>query len=226
MYTLYTAPTPNGHKASIALEELDVPYEVVNLDLLKGEQRAAPYRRLNPNGRIPTLVDHERDDFAVFESGAILWYLAEKHERLIPHDELGRSTTLQWLMFQMSGVGPMQGQANHFYRYASEAIPYAISRYQAETRRLYEVLDEHLEERDFIVSDVYTVADIATFPWVRQHRWAGVSIDGLLSLRRWLRALEARVPVQRGLAVPFPLDEEAMERDLAQTKQAFVERRL
>lgn len=201
MIDLYTAATPNGHKISIALEELGLPYRVHALSFDRKEQKAPDYLKINPNGRIPAIVDRENDDFAVFESGAILIYLAEKTGRLMPQDVKGRSRVIQWLMFQMGGVGPMQGQANVFYRYFPEKLPGAIDRYQHETRRLYEVLDRRLGESEYLAGD-YSIADIATFPWVRIHDWSGVSVDGLANLQRWISALEARQAVQRGLEIP------------------------
>jgi GST-like protein len=200
--TLYTAATPNGWKASIALEEMGLPYEVRALDLTKLEQKQDWFLRINPNGRIPAIVDHDEGDFPVFESGAILIYLAEKTgSKLLPGDRKGRSRTIQWLMFQMAGVGPMQGQANVFFRYAPEKIPFAIERYQKETRRLYEVLDRRLGEAEYLAGD-YSIADIATWPWVSIHEWAGVSVDGLENLQRWLAAVGSRPAVQRGRAIP------------------------
>lgn len=201
MIDLYTAPTPNGHKASIMLEELGVPYRVIPVDISKGDQHQPDYVRLNPNARIPTIVDREAGDFAVFESGAILVYLAEKYGRLLPTDPQGRSTVLQWLMFQMGGIGPMQGQANVFYRYFPEKIQPAIDRYQKETRRLYTVLDTRLREREYLAGD-YSIADIATYPWVRIHGWAGVETHDLPHLRAWMERLHTRPAVQRGLDVP------------------------
>ena len=205
MIDLYTAATPNGYKASIALEELELPRTVHPIDLSKLEQKEEWFLKLNPNGRIPVIVDRENDDHVVFESGAILLYLAEKTGRLLPADPAARSQVIQWLMFQMGGIGPMQGQANVFYRYAPEPIPYAIERYQNETRRLYEVLDRRLAGRDYLVGD-YSIADIASFTWVSTHEWSGVSLDGLGHVRRWLERIEARPAVQRGLVVPEPRD--------------------
>ena len=207
MIDLYTAATPNGHKVSIALEELGLPYELHALSLDRQEQKTPAFLRINPNGRIPAIVDRD-EDFAVFESGAILLYLAEKTGRLIPADAKGRSRVVQWLMFQMGGVGPMQGQANVFFRYFPEKLPSAIARYQNETRRLYEVLDGRLGEADYLAGD-YSIADIATYPWVRLHDWAGVSVDGLEHLRRWMAALAARPAVQRGLDIPRRMDDDA-----------------
>ena len=201
MIELYTAATPNGQKISIALEELGLPYRVHALSFDRKEQKAPEYLKINPNGRIPAIVDTENEDFAVFESGAILLYLAEKTGRLIPADAKGRSTVIQWLMFQMGGVGPMQGQANVFFRYFPEKLQGAIDRYQNETRRLYEVLDTRLGEVEYLAGD-YSIADIATYPWVRIHDWSGVSVEGLPHLQRWMAALAARPAVQRGLLVP------------------------
>lgn len=201
MIDLYTAATPNGHKVSIALEELQLPYSVHVLSFDKKEQKAPAFLKINPNGRIPAIVDRGNEDFAVFESGAILIYLAEQTGQLLPQDAKGRSQVLQWLMFQMGGIGPMQGQANVFFRYFPEKLQGAIDRYQHETRRLYEVLDARLGEAEYLADD-YSIADIATFPWVRSHEWSGISLEGLSHLQRWLAALEGRAAVQRGLLVP------------------------
>ncbi|HEX5840909.1 MAG TPA: glutathione S-transferase N-terminal domain-containing protein [Pseudomonas sp.] len=201
MIDLYTAATPNGHKASIALEELQLPYSVQALSFDKKEQKSPAFLKINPNGRIPAIVDRDNDDFAVFESGAILLYLAEKTGQLIPSDAKGRSRVIQWLMFQMGGVGPMQGQANVFFRYFPEKLQGPIDRYQHETRRLYEVLNTRLGEAEYLGGD-YSIADIATYPWVRVHDWAGVAVEGLDHLQRWMDALAARPAVQRGLLVP------------------------
>ena len=201
MIDLYSAATPNGHKVSILLEELGVPYTLHALDLSKGEQRRPEYLHINPNGRIPTIVDREADDFAVFESGAILIYLAEKYGRFLPSDAKGRSQVMQWLMFQMGGIGPMQGQANVFFRYWHEKYQPAIDRYQKETWRLYDVLEHRLLHRDYLCDD-YSIADIANFTWVNIHAWSGVSIEDLPHLRAWLERIRARPAVLRGLAVP------------------------
>jgi len=207
MIELYTAPTPNGWKASIMLEEVGLPYEVRPINLLQGEQREPWYLRLNPNGRIPTIVDRDEGDFAVFESGAILVYLAEKTGKLLPKDKKGRSVALQWVMFQMGGIGPMQGQANVFFRYAPEKIDYAINRYQEETARLYRVLDRRLAESEYLAGD-YSIADVATWPWVRIHDWAGVAVDGMPHLERWIAAIAERPAVLKGVDVPGQLDPE------------------
>jgi GSH-dependent disulfide-bond oxidoreductase len=210
---LYTAATPNGRKVSIMLEELGLRYEVKRLRLDQMEQKQDWYLKINPNGRIPTIVDRDEGDFAVFESGAILVYLAEKTGQLLPMDRKGRSTVIQWLMFQMGGVGPMQGQANVFYRYAPERIDYAVSRYQRETRRLYEVLDKRLQAYEYLAGD-YSIADIAHYSWVSGHAWAGVSINGLAHVKRWLEQLEARPTVRRGMAVPEPVRRKPADQEL------------
>lgn len=220
MITLYTAPTPNGHKVSIALEELALPYQVEALSLGKLDQKQPRFLALNPNGRIPVIVDHGADDFVVFESGAILIYLAEQTGQLLPTDAKGRSVVMQWLMFQMSAVGPMMGQANVFYRYFPEKLPAAIDRYQKESRRLFEVLDGRLADHAYLAGD-YSIADVATFPWVRTHAWSGVAIDGLPHLARWLGEIAARPAVQRGLAVPTPPRTAA---DVEQTGAAIITR--
>ena len=201
MIDLFTAATPNGHKASIMLEELGLDYQVHALNLGEMEQKSQEYLAINPNGRIPAIVDRDADDFVVFESGAILIYLAEKTGRLLPSEHKARSRVMQWLMFQMGGVGPMQGQANVFTRYFPQPIPAAIQRYQRETRRLYEVMNGHLRQHDYLAGD-YSIADIATWPWVRIHNWSGVSLDGLQYLSSWLQRVGQRPAVQRGVAVP------------------------
>ncbi|WP_439607162.1 glutathione S-transferase family protein [Hydrogenophaga sp.] len=201
MIDLYTAATPNGHKVSIALEELGLPYTLKVLDLGAGEQRSPAYLAINPNGRIPAIVDHGAGGFAVFESGACLVYLAEKTGRLMPADVQGRSRVMQWLMFQMGGIGPMMGQANVFFRYFPEKIPAAIDRYQGECKRLFRVLDGHLAGHEYLAGD-YSIADIANWAWVRTHRWSGVEIDDLPHLRRWRDAIRARPAVQRGIEQP------------------------
>lgn len=201
MIDLYTAATPNGHKISIALEELALPYELHVLDLGKKVQKEPWFTAINPNGRIPAIIDRANDNFAVFESGAILIYLAEKTGRLMPQDPKGRSLVLQWLMFQMGGIGPMMGQANVFYRYFPEKIQPAIDRYQGECRRLFHVLDDHLAQHEFLAGD-YSIADIANWAWVRTHRWSGVDTEGLPHLQRWIRQIRARPAVLRGIEQP------------------------
>jgi glutathione S-transferase len=214
MIDLYTAPTPNGWKASIALEELEIPYEVHVVNLLAGDQKKPEYLALNPNGRIPTIVDRDAGDFPIFESGAILIYLAEKTGRLLPKDTKGRSRVIQWLMFQMGGIGPMMGQANVFFRYFPEKIQSAIDRYQNECRRLFEVLDARLAKSEWLADD-YSIADIANWSWVRTHRWSGVSVESLDHLQRWLGQLAARPACQRGVEVPFRIPDLAENDDAA-----------
>jgi len=205
MLELLTSETPNGWKISIALEEMGLPYTWKHIKLSEKEQKADWYVKLNPNGRIPTLIDHDNDDFAIFESGAILIYLAEKSGKFLPKDVKGRSLVLQWLMFQMSGIGPMMGQANVFLRYAPEKIPYAIDRYQRETLRLFGVLDNKLASSEYIAGD-YSIADIALWPWIRGYGWSGVTLDGLPNLQRWHDVIAARPAVTRGMAVPPAVD--------------------
>jgi GSH-dependent disulfide-bond oxidoreductase len=221
MIELFTAATPNGWKASITLEELAIPYKVRRIDFEKREQKEPWYLKINPNGRIPTIVDHGNGGFAVFESGALMIYLAEKAGKLLPADVKGRSLVIQWLMFQMGGIGPMMGQANVFYRYAPERIPYAIDRYQREVRRLFEVLDTRLSDHEFLAGD-YSIADIASWAWVRGYKWSGVSLDGLPHLTRWLEAIGTRPAVKRGCDVPEPVDLDEMVRkaDEARAKVA------
>jgi glutathione S-transferase len=202
MIDLYTAATPNGWKVSIALEELALLYEVHAINLMAGEQKRPEYLQINPNGRIPTIVDRDEGDFAIFESGAILMYLAEKTGRLMPTDRKGRSLVVQWLMFQMSGIGPMQGQANVFHRYFPEKIPSVIARYQNETKRLYHVLDTRLADHEYLCGD-YSIADIANWAWVRIWFWAGVEIDDLPHLKRWIDTMAARPACQRGVEIPM-----------------------
>ncbi len=218
MIELYTSPTPNGWKASITLEELELPYEVTPIRLDKLEQKEDWFLKINPNGRIPAIVDRDASDFAVFESGAIMVYLAEKAGRLLGTDAKSRSLVMQWLMFQMGGIGPMQGQANVFFRYAPEKIPFAIDRYQNETRRLYEVLDRRLAENEWLAGD-YSLADIANWSWVSIHAWAGVETEGLEHLERWKDAVAARPAVQRGRAVPV-----VPERDESESGEADADR--
>lgn len=204
MIDLYTAPTPNGHKASCTLEALDIPYETHFVNISEGDQKKAEFLAINPNGRIPAIIDRDADNFAVFESGAIMIYLAEKAGRLLPADAKGRSRVVQWLMFQMGGVGPMMGQANVFFRYFPEKIQPAIDRYQNESRRLFEVLDTHLAEHEWLADD-YSIADIANWCWVRTYKWSGVSIEGLAHLQRWLDAMQQQPGMAKGLEVPFSL---------------------
>ena len=224
MLELYTASTPNGWKASVTLEELGLEYKVHEISLQNQEQKTPEYLTINPNGRIPTLVD---EGFAVFESGAIMIYLAEKTGRLLPTDIKSRSETIQWLMFQMSGIGPMMGQANVFFRTMEEKIPTAISRYQNESRRLFEVLDKKLDNSEWLTKD-FSIADIANFCWVRLYFWSGVSIDGLDNLNRWLKSMSSRPACQRGIAIPQPLilptDDESVEEISAKISRKILQK--
>ena len=227
MIDLYTAPTPNGHKASCTLEALELPYETHFVNISEGEQKKPEYLALNPNGRIPTIVDRELDNFAVFETGAIMIYLAEKAGRLLPTDVKGRSRVIQWLMFQMGGIGPMMGQANVFYRYFPEKIQPAIDRYQNETRRLFEVLDTHLVDNEWLADD-YSIADIANWCWVRTYKWSGVSVEGLDNLGRWLDVMRNQPGMAAGLEVPFSLgnllDDEKEAKEFASNAQKLLQK--
>jgi GST-like protein len=205
MIELFTAATPNGWKISIALEEMGLPYTVRPISLSKLEQKEEWFLEINPNGRIPAIIDHDNGDFPIFESGAILIYLAEKTGKFLPSEPKARSRVLQWLMFQMGGIGPMMGQANVFFRYAPEKIPYAIERYQREVRRLFEVLERQLKDNVYIAGPDYSIADIALFSWVAGYEWSGVGIEGLPALKRWLDLVGARPAVQKGRTIPAPL---------------------
>lgn len=227
MIDLYTAATPNGWKASITLEELELPYRVHAIDLGKGVQREEWFLRINPNGRIPAIVDGDEGDLAIFESGAIMIHLAEKAGRLLPTERGPRARVISWLMFQMGGVGPMMGQANVFFRYFPEKLQPVIDRYQNESRRLFEVLDRRLQQSEWLADD-YSIADIANWSWVRIHGWSGVPTDGLDALERWLEAIKNRPAVQRGVEVPKPLavdtsDEAARER-LVKSGRSMIQR--
>jgi glutathione S-transferase/GST-like protein len=202
---LYTAATPNGWKISIALEEMGLPYEVRVIDFSAMEQKADWYVKLNPNGRIPTLED---EGFTLFESGAILIYLAEKTGKFLPKGVQERSRVLQWLMFQMSGIGPMMGQANVFFRYFPEKIQPVIERYQREVTRLFGVLERQLATHEY-VAGAYSIADMALWPWVSGHDYSGVSVEEFPSLKRWLALVGARPAVQAGRDVPIKRDRAA-----------------
>jgi GST-like protein len=205
MIDLYTWATPNGHKASIMLEELALDYRVHPIDIGNDEQFAPDYVAINPNAKIPTIVDEDGPGggpFAVFESGAILIYLADKAGRLLSPEPRRRSQAIQWLMFQVGGVGPMLGQAQHFRRFAPHPVPYAIERYSTEAARLYGVLDRRLGEAEFLADDGYSIADIATYPWVVRHEWQGISLADLPNVRRWFETVGQRPAVQRGMQVP------------------------
>lgn len=205
MIDLFTAATPNGWKASVTLEELGLPYQVHALNLADQDQKTEEYLTVNPNGRIPAIIDRENDNFSVFESGAIMIYLAEKTGKLMPTDVKGRSKVIQWLMFQMGGVGPMMGQANVFFRYFPEKIQPAIDRYQNESKRLFQVLDTQLKESEYLAGN-YSIADIANWCWVRTYAWSGVEVDNLPNLRRWLQDIGERPAAQKGVEVPGKMD--------------------
>jgi len=203
MIDLYTWTTPNGRKASIMLEEVGLPYRVHAIDISKGDQFKPEFVAINPNSKIPAIVDDEGPGgrLAVFESGAILIYLAEKTGKLIGSSPRARIEAIEWLMFQMGGVGPMFGQTHHFRRFAPEPIPYAVERYTKETQRLYGVLDQRLGQAEYLAGD-YSIADIATYPWTARHEWQGVTLADYPNVKRWFDAIAARPAVQRGMAVP------------------------
>ena len=225
MIDLYTASTPNGWKASVTLEELDLSYQVHALSLSDSEQKSEAYLKICPNGRIPAIVDRQAEDFAVFESGAIMIYLAEKTGRLMPADAKGRSRVMQWLMFQMGGVGPMMGQANVFYRYFPEKYQPAIDRYQQECRRLFEVLDRRLGESEWLADD-FSIADIANWCWARTYSWSGVDVDGLDNMARWRNAMRERPACQRGVAVPEPVENLENNKEAAEKFAANAQKML
>ena len=201
MIHLYTASTPNGHKVSCLLEALEMPYKVHAINLAEGEQLKSDFLKISPNGRIPAIVDTDNDDLSIFESGAIMLYLAEKAGKLIPSDINGRARVVEWLMFQMGGIGPMMGQANVFFRYFPEKIQPAIDRYQNESRRLFEVLDKQLSTNEWIAGE-YSIADIANWCWVRTHNWSGVSMDGLENLDNWKNKMYEQPGMLKGIKVP------------------------
>ena len=205
MIELYTTSTPNGHKVSCTLESMELDYTTHAIDLQKGDQKTPDFLAMNPNGRIPVIVDRENDDLAIFESGAIMIYLAEKTGKLLPSDTVKRSQVIQWLMFQMGGIGPMMGQANVFFRYFPEKIQPAIDRYQNESRRLFEVLNTSLSGKDWLV-DEFSIADIANWCWVRTHRWSGVSTDGLDDLKLWIDRIYEQPGMLKGLEVPVKVE--------------------
>ncbi|MBT6306407.1 MAG: glutathione S-transferase [Rhodospirillaceae bacterium] len=201
MIDLYTAPTPNGWKVAMVLEELDLVYNLKYVDLARREQHTQKFLLLNPNGRIPVIVDNEANGLTIFDSNAILFYLAEKTGTLLPREGAERHKVIQWLMFQASGIGPMQGQAVTFERYFPEDVPAARTRYHNETRRLYEVMNTHLKEQKWLTAD-FSIADIANWSWIRSHRWARIPIEGLNHLERWMEQLRNRPACERGLNIP------------------------
>lgn len=204
MIKLYTAPTPNGHKISCLLEALQMDYEAILVNLSEGEQFKPDFLKISPNGRIPAIVDTE-NDLSIFESGAIMIYLADKAGKLIPQNTAKRYKVMEWLMFQMGGIGPMMGQANVFYRYFPEKLQPAIDRYQNEGRRLFEVLDKQLKDNEWLAGD-YSIADIANWCWVRTHKWSGISTDGLENLERWKNAMYEQPGMQAGIKVPVKVE--------------------
>jgi GST-like protein len=215
MIDLYTSPTPNGFKVSIMLEETTLPYTVIPVNINKGDQCDRDYLKLNPNNKIPTIVDSDGPDgipYTVFESGAILIYLAEKTGFFMPTDLAVRYLVVQWLMFQMGSIGPMLGQAHHFRRYAPEPIPYAIDRYTNEAKRLYRVMDRRLGEAEYLAGE-YSVADIACFPWIRPYRRQGQDLNDYPNLKRWFDAVDNRPAVRRGLQVPSGVRSVSAEMD-------------
>lgn len=201
---LFSWPTPNGHKVHILLEELDMPYSVNAIDIGAGEQFDPDFLALSPNNKIPAILDPNGPDgepFALFESGAILLYLASKTGRFLGDSDAERFTVLQWLMFQMGGLGPMLGQTHHFRNYAPEKIEYAINRYTNETKRLYNVLDKRLGESAYLGGEEYTIADMAAWPWIRSYENQGIALEEFPNVKRWFEVIAARPAVQRGVAV-------------------------
>ena len=205
MIDLYTSPTPNGHKVSCTLEAMNLEYTPHLVNLSKGEQHKPDFLKISPNGRIPAIIDKDNNNLHMFESGAIMIYLAEKTDMLMSKDPNKKAKTLEWLMFQMGGIGPMMGQANVFFRYFPEKIQPAIDRYQNESRRLFEVLDNHLANNEWLAGD-YSIADIANWCWVRTHNWSGVDIDGLENLDRWKNDMYEQPGMKKGIKVPLPVE--------------------
>jgi GST-like protein len=204
MIELYTWTTPNGRKVSIMLEETGLPYRAHAINIGQGDQFKPEYLAINPNGKIPSIVDPDGPDgkpYAMMESGAILVYLAGKTGKLLPKSERGKFDALQWLMFQMGGVGPMFGQVHHFLRAAKEPVPYAIARYTKEKDRLYGVLDHRLGEAEYLAGE-YSIADIATYPWIARYEWHKTNLADFPNVKRWFDVISARPAVQRGMKVP------------------------
>ena len=228
MIELYTSPTPNGYKTSVALEELEIPYNVHFINLMSGDQKKPEFLKLNPNGRIPVIVDTDNNNLSIMESGAQLIYLAEKTGKLLPSETNARSKVIQWLMFQMGGIGPMMGQANVFFRYwPGDPIQPAIDRYQNEGRRLFEVLETRLKDNEYLADD-FSIADIANWCWVRTHRWSGIKTDGLDGLQRWMKMMEERPACKRGVSVPVDILElmkkQKSEKDLKNTGSSIIQK--
>jgi glutathione S-transferase len=227
MIDFYTAPTPNGHKVSCTLEAMELEYETHVVNLMENEQKKPEFLAISPNGRIPAIVDRDVDNLPIFESGAIMIYLAEKTGKLMPTDLNEKAKVLEWLMFQMGGIGPMMGQANVFFRYFPEKIQPAIDRYQNEGRRLFEVLDTHLAKQDWLAKD-YSIADIANWCWVRTYKWSGISIEGLNNLERWMKAMYDQPGMSAGLEVPIKmeslLDDDKKAKEFAKNAEKMVKK--
>jgi len=228
MIELYTSPTPNGYKTSVTLEELEIPYNVHVVNLMSGDQRKPEFLKLNPNGRIPVIVDTDNDNLAIMESGAQLIYLAEKAGKLLPTETNARSKVIQWLMFQMGGIGPMMGQANVFFRYwPGDPIQPVIDRYQNEGRRLFEVLETRLKDNEYLADD-YSIADIANWCWVRTHRWSGIKTEGLDGLERWMKMMDERPACKKGVAVPIDIVElmkkQKSEKEFKETGSKIIQK--
>jgi len=227
MIDFYTAPTPNGHKVSCTLEAMKLKYETHVVNLMENEQKKPEFLAISPNGRIPAIVDRDADNLPIFESGAIMIYLAEKTGKLMPTDLNEKAKVLEWVMFQMGGIGPMMGQANVFFRYFPEKIQPAIDRYQNEGRRLFEVLDDHLATQEWLAKD-YSIADIANWCWVRTHKWSGISIEGLDHLQRWMKAMYDQPGMSAGLSVPIKveslLDDDKKAKEFAKNAEKMVKK--
>ncbi|MDA8613707.1 glutathione binding-like protein [Gammaproteobacteria bacterium] len=227
MIDFYTAPTPNGHKVSCTLEAMELEYETHVVNLMENEQKKPEFLAISPNGRIPAIIDRNADNLPIFESGAIMIYLAEKTGKLMPTDLNERAKVLEWLMFQMGGIGPMMGQANVFFRYFPEKIQPAIDRYQNEGRRLFEVLNTHLAKQDWLAKD-YSIADIANWCWVRTYKWSGISIEGLDHLQRWMKAMYDQPGMSAGLSVPIKveslLDDDKKAKEFAKNAEKMVKK--
>ena len=227
MIDFYTAPTPNGHKVSCTLEAMELEYETHVINLMENEQKKPEFLAISPNGRIPAIIDRDANNLPIFESGAIMIYLAEKTGKLMPKDLNEKAKVLEWVMFQMGGVGPMMGQANVFFRYFPEKIQPAIDRYQNEGRRLFEVLDTHLAKQDWLAKD-YSIADIANWCWVRTYKWSGISIEGLNNLERWMKAMYDQPGMSKGLEVPIKmerlLDDDKKAKEFAKNAEKMVKK--
>ena len=227
MIDFYTAPTPNGHKVSCTLEAMELEYKTHVVNLMENEQKKPEFLAISPNGRIPAIVDRDADNLPIFESGAIMIYLAEKTGKLMPTDLNERAKVLEWLMFQMGGIGPMMGQANVFFRYFPEKIQPAIDRYQNEGRRLFEVLNTHLAKQDWLAKD-YSIADIANWCWVRTYKWSGISIEDLNHLQRWMKSMYDQPGMSAGLEVPIKmeslLDDDKKAKEFAKNAEKMVKK--